>query len=402
MKARFKAISKCLLAAEIILFADLQDMGMAFQTVKPQPAHELATRVGMSPLLRDRPLAFPTGMRLRYTQNQQSTKLHAITGLLNDINNKSMQKTTYPRLVFVGGKGGVGKTSISSALAVELASDLVNDHKVLVVSTDPAHSLGDALDVDLRQGNGEPVVGAPIVFYFAIPRFFFMKRFAPQLLTDPLTGGRLYGCEVNPAAALENFQTNLAEFDVERLAESLGVSPSLLENLGLREFAGLLNNPPPGLDELVALANVLDAPGDYDVVVVDTAPTGHTLRMLALPQFLDGLLGKLIKLRMKLAGITSTLQSLFGDREASQRAQTIDNALDKLEAFKAKIAGLRDRLKDQELTSFAVVTVPTKLGVAESERLIKELTSQGVAVSDVIVNQCLGEIGSKSYFLPVI
>jgi arsenite-transporting ATPase len=218
------------------------------------------------------------------------------------------------------------------------------------------------------------------------------------MLTDSLTGGRLYGCEIDPAAALESFQENLASFNVERLAESLGVSTTLLEGLGLREFAGLLNNPPPGLDELVALANVLDTKGengDFDVVVVDTAPTGHTLRMLALPQFLDGLLGKLIKLRMKLAGISSTLQSLFGDKQATQRAQTIDNALDKLEEFKVSIAGLRARLKDQDRTSFAVVTVPTTLGVAESERLVKELTSQGVAVSDVVVNQCIGEIGSK-------
>ena len=75
-----------------------------------------------------------------------------------------------------------------------------------------------------------------------------------------------------------------------------------------KEQSGLLNNPPPGLDELVALGNVLDdddTTREYDVVVVDTAPTGHTLRLLQLPQFLDGLLGKLIKLRMKLSGMLS-------------------------------------------------------------------------------------------------
>lgn len=176
---------------------------------------------------------------------------------------------------------GVGKTTASAALAVKLASNYETDLKVLVVSTDPAHSLGDALDEDLRKAKGKPIP-----------------------MTDPLTGGRLYACEVDASAALEEFRQNLQAFDVERLADALGVSPELLDGFGLSEFSGLLNNPPPGLDELVALSNVLDSnsvAADFDVVVVDTAPTGHTLRLLALPQFLDGLLGKLIKLRMKLS-----------------------------------------------------------------------------------------------------
>ena len=78
--------------------------------------------------------------------------------------------------------------------------------------------------------------------------------------------------------------------------------------------------------------------GDYDVVIVDTAPTGHTLRLLALPKFLDGLLGKLIKLRMKLSGLASTLQAFLGDAQAQERTQTIDNAMEKLDKFRVKIS----------------------------------------------------------------
>jgi len=136
-------------------------------------------------------------------------------------------------------------------LAVSLASAFDKDLKVLVVSTDPAHSLGDALDEDLRKGKGVPIP-----------------------MTDPVTGGRLFACEVDAGAALSDFRENLAAFDINRLADALGVSPDLLESLGLREFSGLLNNPPPGLDELVALSNVLDTDstaGDYDVIIVDTA-----------------------------------------------------------------------------------------------------------------------------------
>lgn len=279
-----------------------------------------------------------------------------------------------PRTVFVGGKGGVGKTTVSSSIAVSLASDLASDLNVLVVSTDPAHSLGDALDVDLRSSLGNPVP-----------------------MTDPLTGGRLYACEVDPSAALETFRANLEAFDVNRLADALGVSPSLLEGFGLREFSGLLNNPPPGLDELVALSNVLDTSGQnegkYDVVIVDTAPTGHTLRMLALPKFIDGFLGKLIELRMKLSGIASTLQAMFGSSDAQQQAQTIDDAVSKLEEFKVKMTQLRERLGDSERTSFTIVTIPTKLGISESKRLMEDLESQGITVTDIVANQCVGSLG---------
>ena len=305
----------------------------------------------------------------------RNTRLFSLSNLINDITESASNPTPgkSPRTIFVGGKGGVGKTTISSTLAVTLASDFESDLNVLVVSTDPAHSLGDALDVDLRSSGGEPVV-----------------------MTDPLTGGRLYACEVDPAAALDSFRENLQAFDVNRLADALGVSPDLLEGFGLKEFSGLLNNPPPGLDELVALSNVLDVrgvnEGRFDAIVVDTAPTGHTLRMLQLPTFIDGFLGKLIELRMKLSGLASTLQAMFGNVEAQQRAKTIDDAVGKLEDFKTQMTSLKHRLTDAQSTSFVVVTIPTKLGVAESKRLMGELASQGVSVTDVVVNQCVGSL----------
>lgn len=300
-----------------------------------------------------------------------ATSLYSLNKLVGDIVDSS-SSSHGPRTVFVGGKGGVGKTTVSSALAVALASSAENDLKVLVVSTDPAHSLGDALDEDLRSSKGKPV-----------------------LMTDPLTMGKLYACEIDAAEALGSFRESLAAFDVNRLAGALGVSPDLLESFGLQEFSSLLNNPPPGLDELVALANVLDpenVAGDFDAVIVDTAPTGHTLRLLALPQFLDGLLGKLIQLRMKLSGLASTLQALFGSDEAQQRAQTIDNAVEALEKFRSRMSMLQTRLQDSQKTSFMVVAIPTKLSISESKRLIQELGDQGVKVSDVVVNQCMGSI----------
>lgn len=310
----------------------------------------------------------------RNFSSQSQSKLFSLSKLVDEVSQRPPGKD--PSTIFVGGKGGVGKTTTSAALAVKLASNYEDELKVLVVSTDPAHSLGDALDEDLKKGRGKPIV-----------------------MTDPVTSGRLYACEVDASAALEDFRKNLEAFDVSKLADALGVSPEMLEGFGLAEFSGLLNNPPPGLDELVALSNVLDTESvaaDFDVVVVDTAPTGHTLRLLALPQFLDGLLGKLIKLRMKLSGLASTLQALFGSAQADQRAQAIDNAVEKLEDFKAKMGRLRTRLQDSSTTSFVVVTIPTKLGVSESKRLISELGSQGISVTDIVVNQCVDDFEGET------
>ena len=308
---------------------------------------------------------------------RKSSSLFSLRNLVDDVCNPPVGYKG-PKTIFVGGKGGVGKTTTSAALAVQLASS--QDLKVLVVSTDPAHSLGDALDEDLRRAKGKPTV-----------------------MTDPLTGGRLSACEIDASAALDEFRATLEAFDINKLADALGVSADLLAGFGLSEFSGLLNNPPPGLDELVALSNVLDTDSvaaDFDVVVVDTAPTGHTLRLLALPQFLDGLLGRLIKLRMKLSGLASTLQSLFGNQQAEQRAQAIDSAADKLEAFRTKMAKLRSRLQDPSATSFVVVTIPTKLGISESKRLMTELKSQKVSVTDVVVNQCVADFdGTLSFRL---
>ena len=269
---------------------------------------------------------------------------------------------------------GVGKTSISSSLAVALASSVENDCKVLIVSTDPAHSLGDALDVDLRQRNPND------------------SRPKPVMLTDPLTNGKLHALEVDPNAALEEFQNNLQLFDVSTLSQSLGVnvSPTLLQDLGLDELHTLIRNPPPGLDELVALANVLDPnfAEEYDVIIVDTAPTGHTLRMLALPQFLDGFLGTLLKLREKLKGLIQTMQMFMGGAsEGGENKMNVDDALGKLEEFQSRTTALRERLKNAK---FVVVTIPTILSVRESQRLMKELGEQGVLVSDLVVNQCIG------------
>lgn len=352
----------------------------------------------------------------------RTTRLYSLQPLIDEISimiAESKHKTADDNekdntpVIFVGGKGGVGKTSISSALAVELASRGANyeDWNVLIISTDPAHSLGDALDVDLRRSSSSVSSSE--------------QQQQPITLSDTITNQHLHALEVDPKLALIAFQTSIKQLFNDDTTSSAfqigGMSPTKILNemgLGMNELDALLRNPPPGLDEYVALANVLDpnfissnddsSAGSssgrgrkkYDVIIVDTAPTGHTLRMLQLPQFLDGFLQTILKLRGKLVQLANTIQLLTGSSTNSnnsnnnQGTMTMDDALTSITTFQRRASSLQARLCDQTRTKFIVVTIPTVLSVRESTRLMEELVEQQMCISDVVINQCIGGTSS--------
>lgn len=272
------------------------------------------------------------------------------------------------RFVFVGGKGGVGKTSSAAAMGVKLADAGI---RTLVLSTDPAHSLGDALALDLSGGAPVPV---------------------------DATGNLLYAMEIDTAAAVAQFRGV-----VQSLATGTGggVGGDLARKLGVGEFADILDNTPPGVDELVALVQVMDLvrTGGFDRVIIDTAPTGHTLRLLAFPEFIDAFLGRVLRLKARLDGALKKVKSLFGGGKKSQDAAEADlaDASDAVDRFRRNMTALRAVIQDQEATQFAVVTIPTALAVAESERLVGALRADGVAVANVIVNLVLPDSAAEPY-----
>lgn len=302
---------------------------------------------------------------------------------LGDIAFKENRQRSYARLfdvdmraengkesqfVFVGGKGGVGKTSVSGALGVKLAKMGL---KTLVLSTDPAHSLADALQLGLAGG-------APVKI--------------------EVGEGELFAMEIDTEGAVEDFQRLAKEFVSEG---SGGVGVDLARKLGLEEFAGLLDNAPPGIDELVALTQVMELVkfGDFDRVVVDTAPTGHTLRLLNFPEFLDRFLGKVMRLKIRLDSAMETLRKVLGRKES---VDAVDRAAQGVARLKENMAALRDLVGDGERTQFAVVTVPTGLAMAESERLVKSLQRDGVGVKNLVINMVLGESSAGKFVRRVV
>jgi arsenite-transporting ATPase len=274
------------------------------------------------------------------------------------------------KLTVFGGKGGVGKTSSAASWAVQLADAGL---KVLVVSTDPAHSLGDALQ--------EKLTGVP------------------RVLDHSATGGQLWAMEVDPEMALGEFKDVVQGAIGDTNSASTGP-------MGMPDIKGELydilsgvNDPPPGTDEIVAMAKVVSYLEDgfdnngqtvrFDRIVLDTAPTGHTLRMLSLPTFLKGLMQKLRKIRDK----TGALGKMMGMGGSSGADDTVANAEanDRLEKFEGRMDRLQSLLHNHKETEFAVVTIPTALAVAETRRLVQSLSEEDILVRRLVVNQLIQE-----------
>uniref|UniRef100_F6HNE4 ArsA/GET3 Anion-transporting ATPase-like domain-containing protein n=1 Tax=Vitis vinifera TaxID=29760 RepID=F6HNE4_VITVI len=274
-----------------------------------------------------------------------------------------MVSGTARKYYMLGGKGGVGKTSCAASLAVKFAN---NGHPTLVVSTDPAHSLSDSFAQDLTGGMLVPVEGPD---------------------------SPLFALEINPEKAREEFR-NASQKNggtgVKDFMDGMGLG-MLVEQLGELKLGELLDTPPPGLDEAIAISKAsivmqfLESQ-EYSIftrIVFDTAPTGHTLRLLSLPDFLDASIGKILKLKQKLASATSAIKSVFGQEETRQ------DAADKLERLRERMVKVRELFRDTDSTEFVIVTIPTVMAISESSRLHASLKRENVPVKKLIVNQVL-------------
>ena len=128
----------------------------------------------------------------------------------------------------------------------------------------------------------------------------------------------------------------------------------------------------------------------FDRIVFDTAPTGHTLRLLTLPDFFDATLGKVVRLRQMLTGAADAVKGLFGVKADK------DPAVVAMEGLRGRMEEARALFRDSSRNRFVIVTIPTVMAVAESGRLARALADEAVPVGGIIVNQVLRESeGSK-------
>ena len=249
------------------------------------------------------------------------------------------------RYLFFGGKGGVGKTTAASATALFLLKKQKPDNSILLFSTDPAHSLSDSLAVK---------IGNRLV----------------QVAENK--GARLVAYEMNATLALERFRAAHGKV----LAE-IAERGTLLDEEDINE---LLNLSLPGLDEVMSLFELseLDREGNYAHVVVDTAPSGHTSRLLRLPEVFTRMVHALDRMGEK---------HRYMVQHFARRRVAADEVDLFLQDLTARIESVRKLLYDPEQTSFTLVTIPEAMSVRETQRYFELLHEQGVPVRDLIVNR---------------
>ncbi len=242
------------------------------------------------------------------------------------------------RWTFVGGKGGVGKTTVAAALAIELADA---GEKVLVLSVDPAHSLGDALGFNL---GAEP--------------------------------GR-----VPDAGLLEALEAN-ADRERQRFFDDHGAALALLIERGTYLDAADVEQAEdltmPGMDEVAALWLLGRIEADFrGRVIIDTAPTGHTLRLLELPKAAKRWLGALDAMERKHAALASALTGSYAPDAVGAFLARARSDIERVEAL----------LVDHAATTFVLVTTAEPVVMTETQAYLRQLEDMGVAVGGIVLNR---------------
>lgn len=254
------------------------------------------------------------------------------------------------RVILYTGKGGVGKTSLAAATAVASAAA---GKKTIVVSTDAAHSLGDSFDLKLKN--------------------------EPEKIRE-----NLWAQEISTLLSAEKRWGKVQEY-LSALLISQNIKDITAEELVVF----------PGLEELFSMLEILNhcKKGDYDVVIVDCAPTGETFRLLSFPAVLSWWLEKMFPVQKTLIKIARPIsRPLLGVPLPG------DDTLDSIAELFQKLGEMHALLTDQEITSVRIVVNPEKMVIREAERSFMYLNLYGFNTDAVIVNRLLPDVDLGRYF----
>ena len=248
------------------------------------------------------------------------------------------------QVVFFGGKGGVGKTTCSAAFALSASR---RGRRTLLVSTDPAHSTSDIFEQKIGGAERE------------------LQR-------------NLWALEIDGDAEATRYITDVKR-DIQRMF-SAGIVQQAHRQIELAAAS-------PGLIEVALLDRlidlIIDRQNNYDTIVFDTAPTGHTLQLLRMPEAMSAWIQALVKHRRALLEL---------DRGSDERPDVVaaaDPVLNALERRQERLSRLRSTIVDRSRTSFVLVTIPERLAIEETARAAELLADTGVHVGGVVINRVL-------------
>ncbi|MDI6639443.1 MAG: ArsA family ATPase [Methanocellales archaeon] len=270
----------------------------------------------------------------------RSRKMMNLLGqLTKKMSRKRMELSKYQLLLF-GGKGGLGKTTVAAATALYMAKTLP-DKRILIFSTDPVQALGRSFDLPIS--------------------------------TDAVQiNDNLYAVAMDADAALEEFKKEYVE-EINEVFDAFMSGSAGLEFPYDRDiFNRAIELSPPGLDELMALSKIIDLMDEkkYDIFILDTAPSGHLLRLLELPELVMDWSSALIKTMLKYRGIVSL-------------TKTMRVVL----TYKKRLKSVIELLRDPKRTEFVVVTVPEALGVVETGRVLTRLQELNIPTHRIVINR---------------
>jgi arsenite/tail-anchored protein-transporting ATPase len=244
------------------------------------------------------------------------------------------------KLIMIGGKGGVGKTTCASAIALKLAQE---GRRVLIITSDPAPSLSDIFEKEI--GDTE------------------------QRIDDAY---ELYGLEVSSDIVLKRWKDRFGPEIYEVVSSFASVDYDFVEYIGTA----------PGIEEEYMLNFIMELVecGTYDVVVWDTAPAGHTLRLLKLPQLFLSHMEAATKFYMNIYGYIEKVKDTVRLKESKR---TLLEIIAGWEALSEKIV---EFIRDARAVKYLIVTIPEGLGVKMTNRVIGELEGNNLAVENLVIN----------------